>query len=174
MKYIHPKAEVCGDVSIGEGSSVWAFAVIRGDEGRIEIGGNTSVQEHCMIHGENVRIGDNVTIGHSAVVHGARIGSNVLIGIKAVVLDGAEIGDWVIVGAGSVVPPKMKVNSNSLVLGVPAKKIRELGEEDRKLIVASYKKYAERISHLLRNETPSRTEHKTHNRPEDNPNCYED
>ncbi|MEM3690114.1 MAG: gamma carbonic anhydrase family protein, partial [Candidatus Micrarchaeia archaeon] len=92
MIYIHPKAEVVGNVSIGEGSSVWAFAVIRGDEGKIRIGKNTSVQEHCVIHGERVEVGDNVTIGHSAVIHGAKIGSNVLIGIKAVVLDEAEIG----------------------------------------------------------------------------------
>jgi len=148
MKYLHPKAEVVGDVSIGDGSSVWAFAVIRGDEGRIIIGKNVSVQEHCIIHGEGVGIGDNVTIGHSAVVHGARIGSNVLVGIGAIVLDGAEIGDWVVIGAGAVVPPGMKVKPNSLVLGIPAKVARELNEEDRELVVSSYEKYADRVRKL--------------------------
>jgi carbonic anhydrase/acetyltransferase-like protein (isoleucine patch superfamily) len=145
MRYIHPKAEVAGDVSVGEGSSVWAFAVIRGDEGKIRIGRNVSVQEHCMLHGENVEIGDNVTLGHSAVVHGARIGSNVLIGIGAIILDGAEVGDWVIVGAGSVVTPGMRVKSNSLVLGTPAKVVRELREEDRELVTSSCEKYVWRV-----------------------------
>jgi carbonic anhydrase/acetyltransferase-like protein (isoleucine patch superfamily) len=148
MKYIHPKSEVVGDVLLGENSSVWAFAVIRGDEGRIRIGRNTSIQEHCMIHGERVEIGDNVTVGHSAVVHGAKIGSNVLVGIGSIILDEAEIGDWVIVGAGAVVTPKTKIKSNSLVLGVPAKVVRELKEEDRKLITSSWQKYAERIRKL--------------------------
>ena len=151
MKYIHPKAEVVGDVSIGENSSVWAFAVVRGDEGKIKIGNNTSVQEHCVIHGENVEIGDNVTVGHLAVVHGARIGSNVLIGINAIILDEAEIGDWVIIGAGAVVPPKMKIKSNSLVLGVPAKVVRKLNKEDKNFIVSSYKKYLERVQRLEKN-----------------------
>ena len=150
MKYIHPKAEVSGDVSIGDGSSVWAFAVVRGDEGRIKIGKNTSVQEHCMIHGEGVEIGDNVTLGHASVVHGAKVGSNVLVGINALVLDGAEVGEWVIIGAGAVVPPKMKIKSSSLVLGVPAKVVRKLDEEDRKLIESSYKKYVERVRRLSR------------------------
>jgi carbonic anhydrase/acetyltransferase-like protein (isoleucine patch superfamily) len=148
MKYIHPKAEVVGDVSIGDNSSVWAFAVIRGDEGRISIGKNTSIQEHCVIHGEGVEIGNNVTVGHSAVVHGAKIGSNVLIGIGAIILDKAEIGDWVIVGAGSVVTPGMKVESNSMVLGTPAKVVRSLNEEDSKLITTSWEKYVDRVSKL--------------------------
>jgi carbonic anhydrase/acetyltransferase-like protein (isoleucine patch superfamily) len=153
MRYIHPKAEVVGDFSIGENSSVWAFAVIRADEGRISIGKNTSIQEHCVIHGENVQIGDNVTVGHSAVVHGAKIGSNVLIGIGAIILDEADVGDWVIVGAGAVVTPGMKIKPNSLVLGTPANVVRELAEEDRKLITASWEKYAGRVSKLSGNPT---------------------
>jgi carbonic anhydrase/acetyltransferase-like protein (isoleucine patch superfamily) len=151
MRYIHQKAEIVGDVSIGENSSVWAFAVIRGDEGKIKIGKNTSVQEHCMIHGENIEIGDNVTVGHSAVVHGAKIGNNVLIGINAVILDEAEIGEWVIIGAGAVVSPKTKIKSNSLVLGIPAKVVRKLNKEDKNFIVSSYKKYLERVQRLEKN-----------------------
>jgi carbonic anhydrase/acetyltransferase-like protein (isoleucine patch superfamily) len=150
MKYIHPKAEVVGEVSIGESSSVWAFAVIRGDEGRIRIGKNVSVQEHCMIHGENVEIGDNVTVGHSAVIHGAKVGSNVLIGINAIILDEAEVGDWVVIGAGAVVPPRMKIKSSSLVLGVPAKVVRGLNDEDKELIVSSYERYLRRVERLKR------------------------
>ena len=150
MKYIHPKAEIVGEVSIEEGSSVWAFAVIRGDEGRIRIGKNTSIQEQCIIHGEDTEIGDNVTVGHSAVVHGAKIGSNVLIGIGAIILDQVEVGDWVIIGAGAVIPPKMRIKSGSLVLGVPAKIVRELNEDDRKLVVSSYEKYVERVRKLCK------------------------
>ena len=148
MKYIHPKAEVVGDVSIGEDSSVWAFAVIRGDEGRIKIGKNVSIQEHCVVHGDGVRIGDNVTLGHSAVVHGAKIGSNVLIGIGSIILDEAEVGDWVIIGAGAVVTPGMKIKSNSLVLGTPAKVVRELNDDDKKLVTTSWEKYVERVRKL--------------------------
>ncbi len=148
MRYIHPKAEVVGDVSMGENSSVWAFAVIRGDEGKIRIGKNVSVQEHCVIHGERVEIGDNVTLGHSSVVHGAKIGSNSLVGIGSIILDEAKVGDWVIIGAGAVVTPGMKIKSNSLVLGTPAKIVRELKDEDRKLITSSYKKYTERVRRL--------------------------
>ncbi len=148
MKYIHPKAEVVGDISMGENSSVWAFAVIRGDEGRISIGRNTNIQEHCVLHGEGVEIGDNVTLGHSSVVHGAKIGSNALVGIGSIILDEAEIGDWVIVGAGAVVTPGMKIKPNTLVLGTPAKVVRELKDEDRELITSSYKKYTERVRRL--------------------------
>ena len=150
MKYIHPKAEIVGEVSIEEGSSVWAFAVIRGDEGRIRIGKNTSIQEQCIIHGEDTEIGDNVTVGHSAVVHGAKIGSNVLIGIGAIILDQVEVGDWVIIGAGAVIPPKMRIKSGSLVLGVPAKIVRELNEDDRKLVASSYEKYVERVRKICK------------------------
>ena len=93
MTFIHNRAEVTDNVTLGKNCWVSAFAVVNANEGFIEIGDNCSVQESCVIHGKGVRIGNNVTIGHGAVIHGAKIGSNVIVGIHATVLDGAEIGD---------------------------------------------------------------------------------
>lgn len=141
MKKIHRTAILEGEVEIGENVGVSAYAVIRGDEGKIRIGDRSNIQEHCTIHGKNVSIGSEVTVGHNAVLHGCRIGNNVLVGIHATVLDNAEIGDWCIVAAGAVVTPGTKVEPGSLVAGVPAKTIRRCTEEDRKLIRESAENY---------------------------------
>lgn len=118
--FVSEAAYVVGDVEIGAHSSVWPGAVIRGDFGRIAIGGRTCVEDNCVIHGAgDVSIGNGVIIGHGAVVHCARIGDHVLVGNNATLLDGAEIGDFCIVGAGSLVPPGMKIMDESLALGVP-------------------------------------------------------
>ncbi|MEM3607992.1 MAG: gamma carbonic anhydrase family protein [Candidatus Bathyarchaeia archaeon] len=145
MIYIHPKAEIGDKVELGDNVSIWAFAVIRTDEGAVKIGNNKNIQEHVVIHGANVEIGENVTVGHSAVIHGARIGNNVLIGINSIILDNAEIGDWVVVAAGAVIPPGVKIPSNSLVMGVPGKVKRSLTEDDRRLITSSYQEYLRRL-----------------------------
>lgn len=145
MGFIHPKAIVESNVQLGDNVSIWAFAVVRADEGDIQIGKNSNIQEHVTIHGKNVEIGENVTVGHNAVIHGARIGDNVLIGMGAIVMDDVEIGDWVIVGAGSLIPPGKKIEPNTLVLGNPAKAVRKLEEKDKKLITNSYKAYLENI-----------------------------
>jgi carbonic anhydrase/acetyltransferase-like protein (isoleucine patch superfamily) len=108
MIFIHEKANIEGDVELNDGVSVWLFASIRGDEGKITIGENTSVQDNVSIHGKT-DIGKNVTIGHGAAVHNAKIGNNIIIGINATVLDGAEIGDWCIIAAGSLIAPKTKI-----------------------------------------------------------------
>lgn len=143
-KFIHEKAYIEGDVVIGNNSSVWAFAVLRGDEGKIKVGSNCNIQEHVTLHGK-VTIGDNTSIGHNAVIHGATIGNNVLIGSNATVLDNSKIEDWVIVAAGSVVPPNKNIEENSVVMGVPAKLVRKLAEKDKKLIIDHYKKYLKKI-----------------------------
>lgn len=135
--FIAYDADVIGDVVIGEKSSIWFGAVIRGDVNKIIIGNFTNIQDGTIIHCSNIYqtiIGDFVTVGHKAVIHGCKIGNNTLIGMGAIILDGAEIGDNVIVGAGSIVTERKKIPSNSLVLGAPAKIIRELTEEEiRKL-----------------------------------------
>jgi len=141
MKKIHKTAVMEGEVELGDRVCISAFAVIRGDEGEISIGDGSNVQEHCTIHGKNVSVGSDVTVGHNAVLHGCRIGNNVLVGIHATVLDGAEIGEWCIVAAGAVVTPGTKVEPGSLVAGVPAKFIRKCTEEDRKLIRESAANY---------------------------------
>ena len=123
---IHPScfiSEACyitGDVEIGENSSVWPGAVIRGDFGKITIGRRTVVQDTCVIHTDDyLDIGDNVLVTHGVVIHGHVVGSNVLLGVNAVVLEEAEIGSYCLLGAGTVVLGGAKVPDNSLVLGVP-------------------------------------------------------
>lgn len=127
--WVSEAAYVIGDVRIGEGSSVWPGAVVRGDFAAIRVGSNTHIEDNCVVHtGELLEIGDNVTFGHSVVVHCKRIGSNCLIGNNATVLDGAEVGDFCIVAAGAVVTPRTKVPDGSFAAGVPAQ-IRPLEPE---------------------------------------------
>lgn len=144
MNKIHNKSEVDPKTRLGENVTICAFAVIRADEGEISIGDNTNIQEHVTIHGSGVTIGDNVTVGHNAVVHGCKIGNNCLIGIGAIVLNDAEIGDNCILGAGTVITQGKKIPPNSLVLGVPGKIIRELTEDDKKLIKNSCRAYIDK------------------------------
>lgn len=144
MNFIHPKANVEGDVELGENASVWPFASIRGDEGPIRIGKNTSIQDNATVHG-SITIGDNVTIGHGAVVHGKKIGNNVLIGMSSTVLEGVEVGDWVIIAAGALVPPNTVIASGSLVMGVPGKVVRALTQEDKDHIVEAYQNYLNKL-----------------------------
>ncbi len=125
---ISEAACIIGDVEIGENSSVWPGAVIRGDFGKITIGKNTAIEDNCVIHAgsphserRDATIGDEVHIGHGAVVNGHKIGINVLIGMNATILHDAEIGNFCIIGAGCLVGEGMKVPDNSFVVGVPGK-----------------------------------------------------
>lgn len=118
--FVHETAVIIGDVHIGEGSSVWPNAVIRADFAPIRIGRRTHIEDCTVVHtGTPLEIGDNVTMGHGVVLHGRRVGSNVLIGNNATVLDDAEIGDFCIVAAGAVVTPRTVVPPRSMVMGVP-------------------------------------------------------
>jgi carbonic anhydrase/acetyltransferase-like protein (isoleucine patch superfamily) len=144
MNKIHSQAVIEGNVVLGENVTVCACAVLRGDEGQIKVGNNSSIQETCVVHGKNVVIGENVTVGHGAILHGCKIADNVLIGINSTILDGAEIGEWCIVAAGSVVTPNTKVPAHSVVMGVPAKIVRKTTEKDLELITRSWKHYAEK------------------------------
>ncbi len=121
--FISETAYIVGDVEIGENSSIWPGAVLRGDFGKIKVGSNTHIEDNCVVHGgrNEVVIGDNTFIGHGAVVHCHRVGSNVLIGNNATVLDGAEVGDFCIIGAGAVVAPETKIPDRSLATGIPAR-----------------------------------------------------
>jgi carbonic anhydrase/acetyltransferase-like protein (isoleucine patch superfamily) len=119
--FISEAAHVIGDVEIGENTSVWPGAIIRGDFTNIKIGNNTQIEDNCVVHaGSPVVIGDNVHIGHGAVIHCSRIGANVLIGSNATLLDDAEIGDRCVVAANCVVSQGMKIPDGSFVVGVPA------------------------------------------------------
>ena len=135
--YIAPTATIIGDVEIGEGASVWDCAVLRGDVSYIKIGKNTNIQDNAVVHvdyNEPTIIGENVTVGHMAVVHAAKIGNNVIVGIHAVILNGAEIGDGSVIGAGAVVTSRTKIPPKSLVLGIPAKVVRQ-GEEIERMAI---------------------------------------
>lgn len=143
--YVQSTAQVIGDVAIGPYSSVWFQAVIRGDVHWIRIGARTNVQDGTVIHVTTGQwptlIGDQVTVGHRAVIHGCRIGSRSLIGIGAVLLDGVEVGDDCLVAAGSLVTPRTQIPAGSLVRGAPAQVVRPLTEEEKQQLVASAEHY---------------------------------
>jgi carbonic anhydrase/acetyltransferase-like protein (isoleucine patch superfamily) len=142
--FIDDSAQVIGDVEIGEESSVWMCAVVRGDVHWIRIGRRSNIQDGTIIHAMTgthpISIGDNVTIGHAAVVHGCTIENQCLIGMGAILLNGAHIGAGAIVAAGSLIPEKMKVPAKSLVMGSPGKVTRLLTQVE----VADIQLYADR------------------------------
>lgn len=131
--YVAPQATIVGSVVIGAQSTIWPGAVLRGDEDDIVIGERSNVQDNAVVHqsiGLPTIIGDGVTIGHLANVHGCKIGNNVLIGMGAIVLDGAVVEDNVLIGAGALVAPNKHIPSGSLVVGSPGRIIRQLTAEE--------------------------------------------
>jgi len=145
--YIDPQAAVLGDVTIGAGSSVWPFAVLRGDQDNyVTLGRNSNVQDNSVLHVTPefpCIVGDFVTIGHRAVVHACRVMNNVRIGIGAVVLDGAVVEEGAQVGAGALVPPGKVVPAGWLVMGVPAKPIRKMNAAELEDILKNARDYIE-------------------------------
>jgi len=149
--YVDPAAVVIGDVVLGDDCSVWPGAIVRGDMHHIRIGARTSVQDNAVLHithasdynpgGWPLTIGDDVTIGHKACLHGCTVGNRVLIGIGATVLDGAVIEDEVIVGAGSLVPPGKRLESGFLYVGSPCKQARPLKDSERQFFLYSAQNY---------------------------------
>ncbi len=132
--WIAPGCHVVGDVEIGPEASVWYGTVVRGDVERIRIGARSNVQDNSTLHVTRdlhpVHIGEEVTVGHRAVVHGCRVGDGALIGIGAIVLDGAEIGDEAWVGAGATVTPGTVIESGMLAIGTPARCVRRLEADE--------------------------------------------
>jgi len=146
--YIAKSARIIGNVKIGKNCSVWENAVIRADLNRIEIGDGSNVQDCCVLHvssEQEIKIGKNVSIGHGAIVHGAIIEDDCIIGINSTILDGSHIGKGSIVAANAIVPPDTKIPPNSLVAGVPARIIKK----DEKLIEIA-KKNAEIYRNLAK------------------------
>ena len=143
---IAKQSVILGDVTIGRDSCVLYYAVIRGDDAPVVIGEETNIQENCTIHVSHnmpTHIGNNVTIGHNAVVHGCTIGDRTLIGMGAVILDGAKIGSDCIVGAGALVTGKMDAPDGSMILGSPAKVLRPLKPEEIEGNRAAMEEYLE-------------------------------
>ncbi len=128
MIYIAKNATVVGDVRLGENVSIWYNAVLRGDSGAITVGAGTNIQDGAVLH-EETTVGKNCTVGHGAIVHGCTVGDNCVIGMGAIVLNGAKIGSNCIVGAGALVTGKMDAPDGSLILGSPAKVVKEVTAE---------------------------------------------
>jgi carbonic anhydrase/acetyltransferase-like protein (isoleucine patch superfamily) len=144
--YIHPTAVVIGDVSLGARVSVWPTAVIRGDTDHIEIGDDSNVQDGTIVHvdhGVPTTIGKRVAIGHRAIVHGATIEDDCLIGMGAILLNNVHVGTGSIVGAGAVCREGMRIPPNSLVLGVPGRVTRETTVDERERIRRTVQAYLE-------------------------------
>ena len=144
--FIHPAAVVTGNVTLGPRVSVWPTAVIRGDSDTIEIGDDSNVQDGTIVHvddGVPTRIGKRVAIGHRAIVHGATIEDDCLIAMGAILLNGVHVGTGSIVGAGAVCTEGTRIPPNSLVLGVPARVIRQTTDADRNRIQKTVQSYVE-------------------------------
>ena len=140
--YIAPNAVVTGEVNLGENVNIWYGAVLRGDSGTITIGDHTNIQDNCVVH-EQTAIGSHCTIGHGAIVHGCTVGDNCVIGMGSIVLNGAILGDGCLVGAGSVVTGKTVAPAGWLLLGNPAKLVRNLSPEE---LMASLKNATDYVS----------------------------
>ena len=140
--YLAHNATVVGDVILAEDVNVWYGAVVRGDSGAIQIGSGTNIQDNCVLH-EKITIGKNCTIGHGAIVHGCTIGDGCLIGMGAIILNGAVLEDGCLVGAGALVTGKIHAPAGSLVLGSPAKVVRELTEDEKVASLEDARHYIE-------------------------------
>ena len=154
--FLAENATVIGEVTMGNDCSVWFTAVVRGDVNSITCGDRVNIQDGAVIHGTYERaatvIGNDVSIGHRALVHGCTLHDSVLVGMGAIVMDGAVVESNVIIGAGAVVPAGMRLEGNSVYAGVPAKKIKELDPAQRadtvERIAGAYLKYAAWYSNL--------------------------
>ena len=145
--YIAPNATVVGKVILAENSTVWFGATLRGDNEVIRIGANSNVQDAAVLHtdpGFPLSIGDHVSIGHQAMMHGCTVGDGSLIGIQSVVLNGAIIGKGCLVGAGALITERKVFPDGCLIIGAPAKAIRELSAEERENLLKVAENYAER------------------------------
>ena len=144
--FVHDKAFVCGYVTLGARVSIWPFTVLRGDTESIEVGDESNIQDGSVVHsdeGKPTRIGRRVGIGHRAIIHGAIIEDNCLIGMGAILLNGVQVGTGSIVAAGAVCREGMVIPPNSLVMGVPGRVVRETKPEERDRIAVTVDAYLE-------------------------------
>lgn len=151
--WVDATAVVIGDVALAEDVSVWPMAVIRGDINRIRIGARSNIQDGTVIHvthdgpytpgGHPTNLGEDVTVGHRAIVHGCTVGNRVLVGMGAILMDAVEVGDDVIIAANALVPPGKKLSSGRLYVGTPARAVRELSAAEREQLLYSARHYAQ-------------------------------
>jgi carbonic anhydrase/acetyltransferase-like protein (isoleucine patch superfamily) len=143
--YISESVDLIGDVTLGENVSIWFGTVVRGDMHHITIGNRSNIQDNSVIHVTTdispTRIGDEVTVGHNAIIHGATIEDRCLIGMGSIIMDDVVVGEGSIVGAGAVVPPNMIIPPRSLVVGLPAKIVRQTTDEELEMIIERAQHY---------------------------------
>lgn len=151
--FVHEAAVLIGDIEIGEASSVWPHVTLRGDDGPIRIGSQTSIQDNAVIHCTEAwsftTVGSRVTVGHSVILHGCTIGDDVLIGMGAIVLDRAIIESGALVAAGTLVPPGKRVEAGTMVAGNPMRVVRACGAREREMIEQGWRAYVKRSSEYL-------------------------
>ena len=154
--YIDPSAQLIGDVAVGDRSSIWPNATLRGDVNTIRVGDDTNVQDNCVLHvdsdGFPLSLGHRVTVGHSVVLHGCTVEDDCVVGIGAIVLNGARIGSGSVIAAGALVTEGMQVPPGSMVMGVPAKVRREVTGEERERFRLNARHYVE-LREIYRNES---------------------
>jgi carbonic anhydrase/acetyltransferase-like protein (isoleucine patch superfamily) len=145
--YVDQSAQIIGDVELGENSSIWMNAVVRGDVNQIRIGQNSNIQDCSVLHGMKnqwpVLVGDWVTVGHSVTLHGCVVRDRCLIGMGATIMNGAIIGEGSIVAAGSLIPEQSVVEPGSLVMGTPGRVVRKLRKEQQEMILVYARNYLE-------------------------------
>lgn len=155
--FIAPGAVVLGDVRIGPDSSVWYQAVIRGDTESIRVGASTNIQDLTMVHadpGVPCVVGDRVTVGHRAILHGCTVGDDCLIGMGAILLNGSKVGAGSVVGAGALLLENMETPPGSLVVGSPARVLRLVGDSSRERLERSWRHYCELARRHRKGEFP--------------------
>lgn len=144
--YVAHNATVCHDVQIGPGSSIWYGTVVRGDVASIRIGEFTNLQDLTVVHpehGEDIEIGDHVTVGHRAILHMQTLGSGTLVGMGAILLAHSHIGKECIIGAGALIPEHRRIPDRSVLIGMPAKVVREVTDEEAAMLRAHAREYRE-------------------------------
>ncbi len=143
--FVHPSAVVIGQVSLGEGASVWPNATLRGDEGTITVGAWTNIQDGCTLHmtgGQtNTVVGARCTVGHNAILHGCTVGNDVLVGMGSLVMDLVVIGDGCYIGAGTMIPPRKVIPPGMLVYGNPYRIVRPCGAKETEWIAYAWEHY---------------------------------
>lgn len=153
QSWVAPNATLVGNVRLGAGANVWFGAVLRGDNELIHVGDNSNVQDGSVLHtdmGYPLTLGTGVTVGHNAMLHGCTVGDYSLVGINAVVLNGAKIGKYCIIGANTLIAEGKEIPDGSLVVGSPGKVVRELTDEQKKMLEASAAHYVQNAQRYAR------------------------
>ncbi len=149
--FVHERATIIGEVTLGPETSVLPSAVLRGDQGSVEIGARSNIQDGAICHATDgistMRVGERVTVGHGAIIHGAHVGDDCLIGMGSILLDNAKIAPWTIVAAGALVPPGKEFPEGVLLVGSPAKVAREITDAQRAWIESSCREYLKLSGH---------------------------